>query len=205
MSTQLPTDFAPLSRLEYQLSREIQAADWTDLFAAANFRYRVDGGRAWGFAFDPAFTRPDTTTASAYSEVDASGNYDLSDSVPLQVARRPLEDGGVTLYQWQLEVYGQYFDVQADLYREEATGRVNILTLSTSNPTGSWVWSDAVGTTSEDDVFEGGSAAGSDPQVLTWDVVARSTDSSNGASILQVRASSSRISSASLYPTTFSP
>lgn len=203
MAVQRPDTLAPLARIEYQTSREIQAVDWTDLFAAANFRYRMDGGRAFGFSFDPAFTRPDSTADGTYSQVDNAGNYDLTDTQPLQIARRPLEDAGTTLYEWELEVYGQYYDVRANLYREETGSRVNILTLTASDSSGSWVWTTTDGTTSDDDVFEGGSATGSDPQVLTWDVEARSSDASNGASILQVRCSASRISTSTLYPADF--
>lgn len=203
MSIPHPTTLAPLARLEYQTTRDIQAADWTDLISANNFRYRFDGCRAYSKEFDPAFTRPDSTTASTYSTTDASGNEDLDELSGVCVARRVLEDGGTDFYQWGLEVYGRYFDVEVELFREDPTAQTNILTLTASDSSGSWVWASDTGTTTPDQISENGNASTGDPQVLSWQYGARSSDSSNGASILQIRASASRISSASSYPEDF--
>jgi len=203
MAVPNPTELVPLSRLDYQTTRSIVYVDWTDLIEASNFRYRFDGCRAFGVEFDPAFTRPNTTTDSSYAVADASGNQDLDEIVSGCQARRPLEDAGTTLYQWELEVYGQYFDVEASLYREDDSGRVNILTISTSDSSGSWLWSSATGTTTPDQISEGANATTGDSEVLTWDLQARSSDSSNGASVLQIRTSASRITASSFYPSDF--
>jgi len=198
MSIVKPSTFAGgLLSNAYRMRAFGQVEDWIDLIEGLNFLYAHQGGRIGGYVFESAFVRPGTSTQPNYNTVNASGDFNLDDKVPLGTVERKLDDSGTDSVEIGVYVYGKFHDVRITPQVRKTGGDTALATITTTNATSNHLWTSAVNTYALSDVTTSG-----DPDLLVFDVEARSTDSSNNAEIYEIVIGESLISSTALYLST---